>query len=66
MRALLSLYLGGYAHFRSIWHMKMKGLGKNQQENIKAELRSMLYSNEYEITSNRDFQHLLYAFLTSL
>lgn len=46
--------------------MKMKGLGKNQQENIKAELRSMLYSNEYEITSNRDFQHLLYVFLTSL
>lgn len=38
----------------------MKGLKKIQQENIKAKLRSMPYSNEYKITSNMDFQHLLY------
>lgn len=50
----------GHTNFRSIWHKKMKGLKKIQQENIKAKLRSMPYSNDYKITSNMDFQHLLY------
>lgn len=41
--------------------MKMKGPKKIHQENIniKAKLRSLLYSNEYKITSNVDFKHHL-------
>lgn len=34
-----------HTHFRSIWHKKTKGLKKNQQENIKAELRSCILMN---------------------
>lgn len=39
--------------------MKIKGLKKIHQENIKAKLGSLLYSNEYKITSKVDFQHHL-------